>query len=118
MAVPAWARRNGSSCPVRRRTGRSVSVTILFRVNEPSGIGAWILWTPDGRGVLVEKLTTIRGTGGQDGDVTSELWLVPLDGTTPRKIDIDLTGAVRGGQGRMQLSPGDAGPVNREATEP
>lgn len=77
----------------------------LLRVSEPSEIGAWILWTPDGRAVLVEKLTTIRGTGGQDGDVTSELWLVPIDGTTPRKIDVDLNRAVRGGQGRMQLNP-------------
>jgi Tol biopolymer transport system component len=76
----------------------------LFRVSDPSRIGDWILWTPDGRAVLVENLTMIRGTGGQD-DVTSELWLVPLDGTTPRKIDIDLNRAVRGGQGRMQLHP-------------
>jgi Tol biopolymer transport system component len=54
-------------------------------------------WTPDSSAVLVRKYL---GTSGG-----SELWLVPVNGGVPRKLDIDLTGAIGGQLGKIRLSP-------------
>jgi Tol biopolymer transport system component len=40
-----------------------------------------ITWTPDGQSLLV-------GTVGPDAP---QLWLVPINGGSPRKLDIDVT---------------------------
>ena len=34
-----------------------------------------------------------------------ELWLIPLDGSAPRKLDVDLSAAVDGQLGKIRLSP-------------
>lgn len=35
----------------------------------------------------------------------NELWYVPVNGATPRKLDVRLNRVVGGGQGRIQLHP-------------
>ncbi len=60
----------------------------LLRVTQPDSIpGGSIPWTPDGRGLLVKKITSAG----------SELWLVPVSGEAPRKVDLDIrnTGTIR-----------------------
>jgi Tol biopolymer transport system component len=40
-------------------------------------------WTPDSRAVIVMKMT-------DEQSEPKELWLVPMDGTVPRRLDIDV----------------------------
>jgi hypothetical protein len=54
-------------------------------------------WTPDGRAILLKK-----GTTGVD---PSELWLVPISGEPPRKIDLDARRIARGATGMTRLHP-------------
>jgi Tol biopolymer transport system component len=49
-------------------------------------------WTPDSRAVLARK--------GR-----RELWLVPINGEAPRKLDIDLGPTINGQLGKIRLSP-------------
>jgi hypothetical protein len=59
-----------------------------------------MFWTPASDAVIVRKYPTpvSRETSG------GELRLIPLDGTAPRKLDIDLTAAIAGHLGRIRLS--------------
>ena len=50
-------------------------------------------WTPDSRAVIVRK------------QKPSELWLVPIDGGAPRKLDVDVRTWSPGAAGLATLSP-------------
>jgi Tol biopolymer transport system component len=55
----------------------------LLRVREPESLDQrYVAWTPDGRGVLVGKRVMAE---------QGEIWVVPVDGGTPRKIDVGST---------------------------
>ena len=54
-------------------------------------------WTPDGRGLLIRE-----GVSTDEGQ--SRLWLVPIDGTKPRELDINLENWPFGPSG-YSLSP-------------
>jgi len=54
-------------------------------------------WTPDGRAILLKK-----GTTGVD---PSEMWLVPISGEPPRKIDLDARRIAAGAIGVTRLHP-------------
>jgi hypothetical protein len=58
----------------------------------------FISWTPDGRGVLVRKMLI-------EGGAQSELWLVPIDGAPPRKLDFDANQGPPYAQGEITLHP-------------
>ncbi len=71
----------------------------LLRVNQPEWVnGTSRPWTPDGRGILVQKMTKPDGA-------TSELWLVPIDGAAPRKLDFDANRVMPYAGGRIKLHP-------------
>ncbi len=53
----------------------------LIRVNEPQGFSPFLAWAPDGRGVSVAAKLDESGK--------KFLWLVPVGGDLPRKLDID-----------------------------
>ena len=57
-------------------------------------------WTPDGRNVIVRKIL-----GGDMRQSTSELWLVPITGAPPRKLDVDVSQWAAGNRGIISLSP-------------
>ena len=73
----------------------------LLRLNRTEGRVNNILWTPDGSALLALKMT---GTTEMTSD-DNELWYVPVNGATPRKLDVRLNRVVTGGQGRIQLHP-------------
>jgi hypothetical protein len=55
--------------------------------------GEWInnaamSWTPDGRPILVRRML-------KRGATDSELWIVPVSGGAPRKLDIDANRIAR-----------------------
>ena len=86
----------------------------LLRVSQPQGILGFfsgLPWTPDGRAVLVRRRMVAD---------TSELWLVPIDGAPPRKLDIDVNRWATGNRGVISLHPDGrqiaflAGQVNSE----
>ena len=59
---------------------------VLLRADAPQVLrgdqGTHPAWTPDGRAVIVAKV--------QSGDEPhSELWRVPVDGSAPKKLDVD-----------------------------
>jgi Tol biopolymer transport system component len=71
----------------------------LLRVSLPEGVNNTSMpWTPDGRGILVRKTTA-------PDHATSELWLVPIDGTTPRKLEFDANRVAPYAAGKIQLHP-------------
>ena len=71
----------------------------LLHVKQPEWVNnSSMPWTADGRGILVRKMTEPEGA-------TSELWLVPIDGTTSRKLDFDANRVVPFAQGKLQLHP-------------
>ena len=71
----------------------------LLRVSQPEWINNTPMpWTPDGRAVLVRKMTRADGS-------TSELWQVPIDGTAPRKLELDVNRVLPYAQGKIQLHP-------------
>ena len=55
----------------------------LLRVSQPESVlgNGSMSWTPDGRGLLVKKGTT----------ADPQLWLVPVSGESPRRIDVAVT---------------------------
>jgi Tol biopolymer transport system component len=57
----------------------------LLRVAEPEGLGQIIQWTPDGRFIVF-----VKTFGG--GSSRRELWRVPAEGGTARKIDMPVVG--------------------------
>ena len=60
----------------------------LLRVNRPEVLlGDTLGWIPDGSAVIVAK---------GDASNREELWLVPIEGSQPRKLDIDASGWVFG----------------------
>jgi Tol biopolymer transport system component len=59
-----------------------------------------IPWTPDGRAVIVRKILS-----GGIRESTSELWLVPIAGASPRKLDIDTNQWAAGNWGVISLRP-------------
>jgi Tol biopolymer transport system component len=71
----------------------------LLRINAPDWVNNTSMpWTPDGRAILVRKMTDPKG-------VTSELWLVPIDGSAPKKLDFDANHVAAYAQGRISLHP-------------
>jgi Tol biopolymer transport system component len=62
----------------------------LFWVNQPDALAAYgaITWTPDSQRVIVVNTTFDSRTGRA---TPKELWLVSLNGDTPRKLDIDVS---------------------------
>jgi Tol biopolymer transport system component len=70
----------------------------LLRVSQPQGILRFsgMPWTPDGRGVLVRRRMTADN---------AELWLVPITGAPPRKLDIDVNRWATGNWGVISLHP-------------
>ena len=73
----------------------------LLRLEEVEKWGAsrTVAWTPDSGAVIVIKKTPAR----------NELWLVPVDGATPRRLDIDADSFTRDADGGLDsgfsLSP-------------
>jgi Tol biopolymer transport system component len=63
----------------------------LLRLAEAEKWGAHrtVAWTPDSRAVIVIKNTRAR----------NELWLAPVDGSTPRRLDIDADSFTRDADG-------------------
>jgi len=51
--------------------------------------------------VIVRKCARPRTAPSPGG----ELWLIPLNGSAPRKLDVDLSTAVDGQLGKIRLSP-------------
>ena len=58
-------------------------------------------WTPTSDAVIVRKFARPRTAPSRGG----ELWLIPLNGSAPRKLDVDLSTAVDGQLGKIRLSP-------------
>ena len=76
----------------------------LLRINAPDWVNNTSMpWTPDGRAILVRKMTDPNGT-------TSELWRVPIDGAAPNRLDFDANHVAAYAQGRISLHP-DGGRV-------
>ena len=65
---------------------RPGAIRELFPVTPPAYL-RWntIAWRPDGRAVIARVNSTNGG-----GENTSHLWLVPTDGATPRRLDVDV----------------------------
>jgi hypothetical protein len=106
-ALAGAAKRNiGSIAPdgeyvtVRQQppTGTSELLLVPLRGGEPrallrAGAGEALgrtVWTSDGRALIVEK-DSGRATDGSFAPLRRELWLVPVTGGAPRKLDIDTT---------------------------
>ena len=71
----------------------------LLRVNRPEAFEPTVeapRWTPDGRAVMAMKLL---------GGKARELWLVPVDGTAPRRMAVD-TSRMASGMQLVRLHPG------------
>jgi Tol biopolymer transport system component len=73
-----------------------------------------LMWAPDGRAVFV---TAIRA--GAEGDRQRDVWRVPLDGSAPQKLDLDLASLGRpfNSDQRMRVHP-DGRRVAFAAAEP
>lgn len=60
-------------------------IRTVFPVAAPDDLGVHqIAWTPDGGAVIAVKRRRSAA-----GEITRELWLVPIDGT-PRRLDVDV----------------------------
>ena len=77
-------------------TTQILSASSAQRIVRFSGIP----WTPDGRSVLVRKVSS-----GNMRESSSELWLVPIADAPPRKLDIDVNRWAAGNRGVISLSP-------------
>lgn len=84
---------DGRYITVRATSGASTAVLLiptavggqpreLIRVNEPEGFSPYLAWTPDGRGIIVAARLDESGN--------KSLWLVPVEGGQPRKLDVDM----------------------------
>lgn len=73
-----------------------------------------LMWAPDGRAVFV---TAIRA--GVEGDRQRDVWRVPIDGSAPQKLDLDLASLGRpfNSDQRMHVHP-DGRRVAFAAAEP
>lgn len=73
-----------------------------------------LMWAPDGRAVFV---TAIRA--GAEGDRQRDVWRVPIDGSAPQKLDLDLSSLGRpfNSDQRMHVHP-DGRRVAFAAAEP
>ena len=58
-------------------------------------------WTPTSDAIIVRKYAEPVNRSTRGG----ELWLIPLDGSGPRRLDLDLSAAVPGQLGKIRLSP-------------
>lgn len=72
----------------------------LLRLQEPDRLDRGpIAWTPDGKSLIVVRTASSR----------LGVWLVPIDGSTPRKLDLDYSSWIEGAQGSLdegfRLSP-------------
>ena len=71
----------------------------LLRINAPDWVNNTSMpWTPDGRAILLRKMTNASGT-------TSELWRVPIDGGASTKLDFDANHVAAYASGRISLHP-------------
>lgn len=73
----------------------------LFRLSEGEFDVIPMPWTPTSDGVIVRKYPAPVSRETRGG----ELWLIPLNGSVPRKLDVDLSAAVDGQLGKIRLSP-------------
>ena len=70
----------------------------LYRASRPEGLDGYrMIWTRDSRALIVPKLLDANGE-------RKELWLVPVEGGQPRKLDIDVNNWILPGGG-FQLHP-------------
>ena len=76
---------------------------MLFHVDRPAAILKDISWMPDGRSLLALKLVDVAD--GITDATRNELWQLSIDGAPPRRLDIDVSRVVVGGQGRIRLHP-------------
>ena len=69
----------------------------LLRAAQPARFASYqgMPWTPDGRAFLVRKMV----------QRTSEIWLVPITGELPRKLDVDTSQWSPGPVGALSLHP-------------
>lgn len=76
----------------------------LLRTSAPETLdGFRKIWTPDGRAIILPK--RLHGAGGElRQGARKELWMVPVDGTRTRKLDINVDDWKFGG-GDFSLSP-------------
>jgi Tol biopolymer transport system component len=68
----------------------------ILRVEGAQMLTAMMSWTPDSRGVIVHKLL-------HDATDNREVWLVPIEGGAPRRLEIDGRKIAQGG--RVLLDP-------------
>lgn len=61
-------------------------------------------WTPDGRSLFVWLVPEDPACGASHACQT-ELWQVPTDGGSARKLAVNLDGAIGGQLGKLRLSP-------------
>ena len=73
----------------------------IFRVSDGELDVVPMPWTPASDAVIVRKFATPRDASTRGG----ELWLIPLNGEAPRKLEVDLSAAVGGQLGKIRLSP-------------
>jgi Tol biopolymer transport system component len=73
----------------------------IFRLSDGEFDVIPLLWTPASDAVIARRYTAPVDRETRGG----ELWLIPQDGTAPRALDIDLTGAISGQLGKIRLSP-------------
>ena len=80
---------------IRVDTGETRS---LFKVGQSESLPVYtgLPWTPDGRAVLGRK---------RSSNSENELWLVPTDGESPRKLDVDVRSWMTGAFGVISLHP-------------
>jgi len=71
----------------------------ILRLSQPEKFGWGEIWAPDSSAIVFDKNTGDR----------RELWLAPINGVRPHKLDIDpeiwLKGAINTGQRGFSLSP-------------
>jgi hypothetical protein len=72
----------------------------LFRLADGELDNIPMPWTPASDAVMVRRFphSPTGPTGG------GELWLIPLNGNAPRKLDVDLSNVVDGQLGKIRLS--------------
>jgi Tol biopolymer transport system component len=73
----------------------------IFRLSEGELDVIPMPWTPMSDAVIVRKFAESPSRATRGG----ELWLIPLDGGPPRRLDVDLGAAVPGQLGKIRLSP-------------
>jgi Tol biopolymer transport system component len=73
----------------------------IFRLSEGEFDVVPMPWTPTSDAVIVRKFARPRNAPSRGG----ELWLIPLNGSAPGKLDVDLSAAVDGQLGKIRLSP-------------